>query len=178
VGAGGFVGSSNGVPGAWAGIFYGPVIVEGNFAVISGAKSAAVPHPDGSHRRLYCVESPESWFEDFGKGQLECGQADVTIDPNFAAVVNLVDYHEFLTAYDGDHLLHVANQTPEGFTVQAKEATANGRFSWRVVAKRKDIAAPRFETVDVPAKLQLPTIPEPPVARDLPRPRDGTHPRG
>jgi len=34
--------------------------------VIGGPKSAAVPHPDGTLRRLYCVESPESWFEDFG----------------------------------------------------------------------------------------------------------------
>jgi hypothetical protein len=32
---------------------------------------------DGSHRRLYCLESPESWFEDLGKGQLQGGQANV-----------------------------------------------------------------------------------------------------
>ena len=63
--------------------------------VVGGAKSAAVPHPDGTHRRLYCVESPESWFEDFGKGQLDCGEADVAIDPTFAAVVDLDDYHVF-----------------------------------------------------------------------------------
>jgi hypothetical protein len=62
-GAAAAVGSANGVAGAWAGIFYGPTIVEGNFAVLGGAKSAAVPHPHGTYRRLYCVESPESWFE-------------------------------------------------------------------------------------------------------------------
>ena len=33
-------------------------------------RSAAVPHPDGFHRRLYCIECPESWFEDFGEGTL------------------------------------------------------------------------------------------------------------
>jgi hypothetical protein len=60
------VGASNGVAGAYAGAFYGSVVVSGNFTVVGGAKSAAVPHPDGSHRRLYCLESPESWFEDFG----------------------------------------------------------------------------------------------------------------
>jgi hypothetical protein len=72
----------------------------------------------------------------------------------------------FLTAYDGDHLLHVANQTPDGFTVQAQDDTASGRFSWRVVAKRKDIAAPRFETVEIPTEPVLPNIPEPPAAPD------------
>ena len=74
-GAAAVVGATNGVAGAYAGAFYGPVIVGGNFTVVGGAKSAAVPHPDGSHRRLYCVESPESWFEDFGEAELICGEA-------------------------------------------------------------------------------------------------------
>ncbi len=47
-----------------AAFFQGPVQVQGSFTVIGGPKSAAVPHPDGSHRRMYCVESTESWFDD------------------------------------------------------------------------------------------------------------------
>ena len=94
------VGATNGVAGAYAGVFYGPVLVGGAFTVVGGAKSAAVPHPDGSHRRLYCMESPESWFEDFGTGHLECGRAEIAIDPDFAALVRLDDYHVFLTQYD------------------------------------------------------------------------------
>ena len=47
------VGATNGVAGAYAGAFYGPVIVGGDFTVVGGAKSAAVAHPDGSHRLLY-----------------------------------------------------------------------------------------------------------------------------
>src|ERR1700730_10912587 len=96
-GAAAVVGATNGGAGAYAGAFYGSVIVSGALTVVGGPKSAAVPHPDGSHRLLYCVESPESWFEDFGKGQLACGQADVVIDPDFAAVATLDDYHVFLT---------------------------------------------------------------------------------
>ena len=88
VGAAGIIGTTNGAPGVCAGIFFGPVIVSGAFTVF-GPKSAAVPHPDGTHRLLYCLESPESWFEDFGKGQLDCGQAEVAIDPNFAAIANM-----------------------------------------------------------------------------------------
>ncbi len=92
------VGATNSVAGAYAALFYGPVIVGGNFTVF-GTKSAAVPHPDGSRRLVYCMESPDSWFEDFGKGTLECGRADVKIDPDFAAIVDLSDYHVFITSY-------------------------------------------------------------------------------
>ena len=59
-----------GLGNPWAGVFSGGVFINGALTVVNGAKSAAVPHPDGSLRRLYCVESPESWFEDFSKGCL------------------------------------------------------------------------------------------------------------
>ena len=179
-GAAAVVGASNGVGGAYAAAFYGPVVVSGAFTVVGGPKSAAVPHPDGTHRRLYCMESPESWFEDFGRGQLACGQADVTIDPDFAAVVDLNDYHVFLTGYDGQSDLSVCDRTPSGFRVRATGGAGNGDFSWRVVAKRKDVPAPRFETVEVPPEPQLPNIPEPPAPPEPPdfRPRVGAHPRG
>ena len=65
----------------------GDLYVQRNFQV-SGTKSAAVPHPDGTHRLLYCVESPEAWFEDFGEGTITAGKADVKLDPDFAAVVD------------------------------------------------------------------------------------------
>jgi hypothetical protein len=171
-GGAGIVGATNGVTGAYAGAFYGPVAVLGDFTVF-GPKSAAVPHPDGSHRRLYCVESPESWFEDFGKGQLDCGCADVTIDPDFAAVADVDDYHVFLTQ-NGHNDLAVTEQTPHGFRVEGKDPTSTTRFSWRIVAKRKDIPAPRFETVTVPAEPVLPAIPEP-VVPELPQFPDMGH---
>ena len=153
------VGATNGVAGAFAAAFYGPAIVSGNFTVF-GAKSAAVPLPDGTRRRMYCMESPESWFEDFGKGQLDCGRADITIDPQFGAVALLDDYHVFLTDYGGRTHLSVTRQTPTGFSVETDDPTSATRFSWRVVAKRKDIPSPRFETVDAPPEPMLPPIPE------------------
>jgi hypothetical protein len=57
-------------PGSYAGYFTGRVFVNGPFTVVGGPKSAAVPHPDGSYRRMYCMEGTESWFEDVGRGQL------------------------------------------------------------------------------------------------------------
>lgn len=145
------VGASNGVAGAFAAAFYGPLIVGGDFTVVGGAKSAAVPHPDGSHRRVYCVESPESWFEDFGKGQLADGVADVRFDPDFAAIVRLDEYHVFVTAHSDHDGLHVADHRPDGFTVRARGGSSCASFSWRVVARRRDVDGPRLAAVAIPA---------------------------
>src|SRR5262249_41618924 len=53
----------------------------------TGRNGAAIPQPDGSHRVLIGIESPESWFEDFGEGHLVKGKAEVRLDPEFAAVI-------------------------------------------------------------------------------------------
>jgi hypothetical protein len=80
----------NGLPGA-AAIFQGHVAVVGSF-VVYGPKSAAAPHTDGFHRLLYSLECPESWFEDFGEGELVNGKAEVKLDPDFSAVVRAKKY--------------------------------------------------------------------------------------
>ena len=92
-------------------------------------------------------------------------------------MVHLDDYHVFLTPYAGSDVMAVTERTERGFHVAVMNETSDATFSWRVVAKRKDIAAPRFETVEVPPEPQLPNIPEPPAAPERPRPR-GVHPRG
>jgi hypothetical protein len=140
-----------GLGNPWAGVFGGGVFINGALTVVNGAKSAAVPHPDGSLRRLYCVESPESWFEDFGEGRLENGAACVTLDPDFLATVKGDGYHVFLTPNGESEGLYVESKRPEGFDVrEQRRGTANLTFSYRVVAKRKDIAGPRFEKVEPP----------------------------
>jgi hypothetical protein len=139
----------------FAGFFQGAVLVSGSFTV-TGAKSAAVPFSDGSHRRLYCMESPESWLEDFGVGQLVNGQAQVQLDAGFAAIIKSESYHVFVTEYEDNNALYVVNRTSTGFGVRAKLSnTANSLFSYRIVAKRKDIEGQRLEPVMIPTgKLQ------------------------
>ena len=121
----------------------GNVVVNGDLTV-TGKKSAAVAFPDGSQRLMYCVESPESWFEDFGFGELENGEAQVTLDPSFVSVTSGDPYHVFISAYDEDHPLCATNRTRTGFRVRAKTSAAGGAFSYRVVAKRRDVTASRF----------------------------------
>jgi len=154
---------ATGPSSAFAARFDGPVQVNGPFTVLGGPKSAAVPHPDGSHRRLYCVESPESWFEDFGRGQLANGRAQVRLDRDFAALVHGDDYYVFLTPLGNSGGLYVNSKTPAGFEVREQGGgTSDLSFDYRVVARRKDIAGPRLERVELPAAPQRPAAPQPP----------------
>lgn len=141
--------------GGWAGEFRGNVVVAGNSTVL-GTKSAAVPHPDGSHRQLYCLESPESWFEDFGEAELVEGHARVALDADFAVLVDATAYHVFLSSYGPQHL-YVERRDEEGFDVRAESADSGktpgvGMFSYRIVAKRKDVDAPRLAPFEVPER--------------------------
>ena len=120
----------------WAGYFSGDVRITDSLVVLGG-KSAAVKVDNGEYRLLYSQESPEVWFEDFGKGQLLNGKAVIQIDPLFAQTVNTsVEYHVFLTPQDEPLTLAVANKTTASFEVIGPSG-ANIPFSYRIVAKRK-----------------------------------------
>ncbi len=172
----GFAGAAGGygiyggtaVPGGYAGGFAGPVLVVGDFS--GGAKNAAVPHPDGSHRLLYCQESPEPWFEDFGEAKLVGGRADVKLDPDFAAVVHSDNYQVFLTEYGDSGGLFVANRGQASFEVRARgSANASGTVGYRVVARRKDIPGPRLEKITLPKPIkELVKPPDPPKGPEAP----------
>lgn len=148
----------------FAGRFIGPVQVEGHHQVlldqivygnlvVLGRKSAAVSHPDGSQRLLYSIESPESWFEDFGEGKLTNGRAEVILDPDFAAVIKTGKYHVFVTPYGNSNGLYVTHRSSKGFRVQEQNGgNSNVRFSYRVVAKRKGIKVRRMARVTLPER--------------------------
>jgi hypothetical protein len=152
-----------------AGQFVGTVTIYGNLQVIGGAKNAIVRHPDGSHRRVYTVESPESYFEDFGQGQLVDGRAEVRLDPDFAAFVHHDGYHVFITPEDDSQGLYVQQKTAAGFRVcEQQGGRSNTRFAYRIVARRKDIDLPRFDKVDLAPSPdpnhffeQTPSMPDP-----------------
>ncbi len=146
------------VSGSFAAFFTGSVNVSGNFVTANGTKSAAVPHADGTMRLVYCMESPENWFEDFGKAKLVNGKADVKIDADFATIVHTDDYHVFLTAYGNTNGLHITKQTLAGFSVEEHNGGANSLgFSYRIVARRKDVKAERLAKYTLP-KIHIPDV--------------------
>jgi hypothetical protein len=134
-----------------AGYFHGAVFVDGSFQVLNGAKAALVAHPDGSHRRVYCQEAPEPWFEDFGTARLQGGKAVIRLDPDYAAVVKADDYEVFPVPKGECNGLYIANQTPTSFEVrELRGGTSSVSFSYRLVARRKDNVGQRLEKVAIP----------------------------
>ncbi|MCC6174087.1 MAG: hypothetical protein IT305_02180 [Chloroflexi bacterium] len=152
--------------GRAAAIVEGPLEVYGNFTVFGGyAKSGAVKQADGSYRRLYALETPDSWFEDIGSAQLTGGRAQVTLDPEFASLVQAQQYEVFLTPKGDCNGLFVASQSPSGFEVrELKGGQSTLAFSYRIVAKRKDLPGKRLEKLQpssLPAAVTLPQISSP-----------------
>ncbi len=159
--------------GGVAAVLNGNVVVTGSLTVYgSYPKNAAVPHPDGSYRLLYCTESPEPWFEDFGVANLTGGKATVALDPDFATVAVTSGYHVFLTPRADCNGLAVTNQTASGFSVQElRGGTSTLSFSWRLAARRGDIAGERFAPFTPPTVVASPKPPAPlMLSPDLPVP--------
>ena len=118
----------------------------------SGTKSAMVQTANHGQRLLYAMESPEVWFEDFGKAALVNGEATVAFEYTFTEAANLqVEYHVFLTPLCQEPiLLFVTAKGANSFTVRG--VTLNGQlsdcaFDYRVVAKRLGYEQVRLESV-------------------------------
>jgi len=127
--------------------FFGNVEITGDFTA-SGLKSAAVKTADGQVRRMYCLESPVSFFEDIGTAEIVNGHADVALEPLFASTVDTSDYNVYLTPEEDCRGLYVESKSPTGFSVrELMGGTSRARFSWRVVAKRTGITNERLAPV-------------------------------
>jgi hypothetical protein len=124
--------------------------------------------PDGSQRLLYCMESPELWFEDFGSAKLARGRAVVKLDANFAKVIKRGDYRVFVTPEGNCHGLYVRRKSANNFEVRELTGGKSSlAFSYRIVGRRKDIKQQRrFAKVDMP----LPPPTRPPRALRKPAP--------
>jgi hypothetical protein len=151
-------------PNSFGGYFFGNVVVTGNLTVngtiSSPNKQAVVAFPDGTQRVLYCMESPEYWFEDFGAAKLKRGRAAVKIDANFARVIKRGDYRVFVTPEGDCRGLYVRRKTAASFEVrELAGGKSNVAFSYRIVGRRNDIKAPRFAKTDTNTRLPLPAAP-------------------
>jgi hypothetical protein len=117
-----------------------------------GTKSAAVPLHDGSMVKVFSMESPEVWFEDFGSGQLMGGITTITLEPTFAQTVNLkTAYHVFLTPKGDCKGLYVTNETQTGFEVREMGGGQSSvDFDYRIVAHRAQYEKTRLPDARLP----------------------------
>ena len=90
---------------------------------------------------LYCVESPECWFEDFGSAKLSGGSVRVRIDAEFAQTVETGGYHVFLQPEGECNGLFVVDKSATGFVVhELAGGDSDAPFAYRIVAPRRDMA--------------------------------------
>jgi hypothetical protein len=104
----------------------------------SGSKSAIVRTEEGP-KAVYCQESPENWFEDFGSGQIHGGRAEIRLAHDFRQTVTVSGTHPmkvFITPNERVGEWWVEKGTT-GFTLMAPEAPDGAKFDYRVVAKRQ-----------------------------------------
>jgi len=156
--------------GGQAAQFDGTVTVNGSFSA-TGIKSAIVKDTAGDYRRLYCQESPEAYFEDFGRATLTGGSVSISLESVFASMVNTSDYYVFLTELGSSSGLYVSSQTSSGFVVSSASGS-NSAFNYRVVAHRADVNAGRFQKVDGPTRVAGPDthyLDKPPTPGPSPR---------
>lgn len=129
--------NNTGVYGIGSGTGAYGVYSSGNFTC-TGTKAATVKTPDGP-KELYSQESPENWFEDFGKGTIQNGVAIVTVAPDYEQTVTINathPMHAFITPNGnmGNWWIEYSGNT---FTVHAPAAANGTAFDYRMVAKRK-----------------------------------------
>jgi hypothetical protein len=120
--------------------------------VAKGSKSAVVPLKNGVEVKLFAMESPQNWFEDFGSAGLVGGIATVAIDPKFSQTVNAkLGYHVFLTPNGDCHGLYVTQKTPTSFEVrELGGGQTNVAFDYRIIALRAGYEAARMPVAKLP----------------------------
>ena len=113
----------------------------------TGTKSCVVKTSRGP-TLLYCQESPENWFEDFGQGQLVNGRAHIMLDNLFLETVTIdaADPMKVFVQLEGDCKgVYVSKGANSFDVIELNHGTSNVPFSYRVVAKRKGFENMRLE---------------------------------
>jgi|694.fasta_scaffold69435_2 hypothetical protein len=125
----------------------------GGFAVYAngdltctGAKNASVGTSQGN-QLVYSMESPEVWFEDFGRATLQNGQVTVNLDPLFLETVKIDEQHPMIITVtpEGDCKgLYVIPGTTSFVVKELNGGNSNINFSFRITAKRLNYEDHRF----------------------------------
>jgi len=117
----------------------------------TGTKSAAVPLRNGKMVKVFSMESPEVWFEDFGSGTLTGGITTVFVDAKFVQTVNMNGYHVFVTPKGDCKGLFVSNETSKSFEVrELGGGQSSVQFDYRIVAHRNGYDSLRLPAAKLP----------------------------
>ncbi|HYU17250.1 MAG TPA: hypothetical protein VEQ11_00985, partial [Chloroflexota bacterium] len=79
--------------------------------------------------------------------------AQVALDPDFSAVLHNDKYLVFPVPEGECKGMYVSSKSPAGFEVRELQGGGSTlTFSYRLVARRKDIPAPRLEKIKLPSR--------------------------
>jgi hypothetical protein len=111
-------------------------------------KAASIPTTQGN-QLVYCKESPEMWFEDFGFAQLQNGTAHIKLEDLFLETVFIDNAHKMHVVLqeqaESKGLYFVVDADHKGFTVKEKKGgNSNAAFSYSIMAKRRFYQDQRF----------------------------------
>jgi hypothetical protein len=134
-----FSGTSTSYAGVWGGRgSYGWGVYYSGGLSGSGTKSCVMRTSKGP-TLLYCQESPENWFEDFGSATLSDGRAHVDLEALFLETVTIDSRHGmkvFVQQTSGSPVNLVVQKGSTGFDIVGP-AGSDVSFDYRVAAKRK-----------------------------------------
>jgi len=107
-----------------------------------GVVNTVVTSVNGDKILLSAPEAPENLFEDYGVGQLNNGQAYISLDPNLSKNIVVNERHPlrvFIQLKGDCNGVFVHSENGEGFSVkELMNGSSNVSFFWHVVANRAD----------------------------------------
>ena len=139
----------------------------------SSTKSTLVQDEQGNTRAMYCDESPEVIFHDYGTASLVNGRIHIDLDPILAKNVAVNDKHPLrviLTMNEEcPNSLFVTNRTATGFdVVEMNHGTSNASFTYEVIANRADKVVKKGEQEKKYSDMRFPLfqVPPPPTSQN------------
>lgn len=100
-----------------------------------GSVSTVVDRPDGSHANMFCPESPEILFQDFGSGKLIDGKATIKLDEIFSNNIYVDDAHPlrvFIQLEGNCNGVYVTNKSATAWIVIDSEKCQLSTFLIRI----------------------------------------------
>ncbi len=143
----------------------------------TGTKSAVVDTESYGRRMLYTMESPEVWFEDFGRSELVNGKSRVDLDPVFLETVTINEEHPMMvqvTMTSESRPVWVEQRDTYFVVHETLGGKSRASFNWRVVAKRRGLESLRLRSHDEELAQEAALGGDPPGLFEPMQPHDGS----
>lgn len=130
------------------------------YGILSDGTKSTVMSTRSGPRILFCPESPQPFFEDFGEARLVAGHCRVNLDPLFLDCITVDEGHPlrvFITLTDNCNGVYVKTDAT-GFDVyELNNGRSNAGFFYRVVGVRRGNEHLRFPAAPAaPASQAIP----------------------